>query len=199
MEMDILEFIKSRRSTRLFLPTAVEREKLDMIIESGRYAPSGGNNQNTHLIVIENREILENLSQIVNQRLREMKITEDTYPPKARAIRAARSNGYSFHYHSPALILLANKIGYDNNIADCACVMENMMLMANALDLGSCWINHLRWESGDETLLPALLALGMKEDERIFASLAIGYADSANGLPERTPLPRKGNPVTWIK
>ncbi|WP_368241957.1 nitroreductase family protein [Intestinimonas butyriciproducens] len=43
--MDMLELIKSRRSTRKFLSRPVEEEKIDAIIEAGRYAPSGGNNQ----------------------------------------------------------------------------------------------------------------------------------------------------------
>ena len=43
--MDILEFIKSRRSTRKFTAKEIEAEKLDQILEAGRYAPSGGNSQ----------------------------------------------------------------------------------------------------------------------------------------------------------
>ena len=50
--MDILEFIKSRRSTRKFTAKEIEAEKLDQILEAGRYAPSGGNSQSTHFLVI---------------------------------------------------------------------------------------------------------------------------------------------------
>ena len=50
--MDILEFIRSRRSTRKFTDKEIEAEKLDQILESGRYAPSGGNSQSTHFLVI---------------------------------------------------------------------------------------------------------------------------------------------------
>ena len=60
--MDALELIKTRRSTRRYLQRPVEPEKLSIILEAGRYAPSGGNNQSTHLIVIKNRDILTEIA-----------------------------------------------------------------------------------------------------------------------------------------
>ena len=56
--MDVLEFIKSRRSTRKFTDKEIEAEKLDQILEAGRYAPSGGNSQSTHFFVIRNKDVL---------------------------------------------------------------------------------------------------------------------------------------------
>ena len=51
--MDMFEIIKTRRSTRSFKEIHVEQEKLDQIIEAARYAPSGGNNQSSHFIVLK--------------------------------------------------------------------------------------------------------------------------------------------------
>ena len=51
--MDMFEIIKTRRSTRSFKEIEVEKEKIDKIIEAARYAPSGGNNQSSHFIVIQ--------------------------------------------------------------------------------------------------------------------------------------------------
>ena len=73
-----------------------------------------------------------------------------------------------------------------------------MMLMANALDLGSVWINQLRWLGENPVLLDAMRELGLEEDERVYGALAIGYADSEDGLPIRKPLDRTGNIVTYI-
>ena len=103
-----------------------------------------------------------------------------------------------FHYHAPALIIAANKKDYGNNMADTACALENMMLMANALDLGSCWINQLRWLNEDPALLAYERELGLAEDERVYGAVAVGFADTPDGLPERTPLPRTGNRVEYI-
>lgn len=119
----MLDFIKSRRSTRKFKPDMVPAELLEKVLEAGRYAPSGGNCQSTHFIVI---------------------------------------------------------------------------LMANALDLGSVWINQLKWLNENEVLIEALQKLGMEENERVYGALALGYADTEDGLPIRTPLARTGNKVTVI-
>ena len=196
--MEIFEAIFSRRSTRAYQSAAVEAEKLNRIIEAGRLAPSGGNNQTTHFIVLRNRSVLDKLSDLVRAEFAAMQITEGMYKSLASAIRASKAGNYVFHYHAPALIVTANRIGYGNSLADCACALENMMLMANALDLGSCWINQLRWLNESEAVCAYLRSLGMADNERVYGALSVGYAKTASGLPVRAPLPRTGNPVTYI-
>ena len=77
--------------------------------------------------------------------------------------------------------------------------LENMMLMANSLDLGSVWINQLRWLNENPVLLEAMREIGLEDDERVYGALAIGYADSEDGLPLRKPLERTGNKVTFVR
>lgn len=194
----MLDFIKSRRSTRKFKPDMVPAELLEKVLEAGRYAPSGGNCQSTHFIVIKNREILQNLAKLAKQEFSKMEITPDTYKSLVHSITASKQGEYVFHYNCPVLIVTANRKDYGNNIADCSCALENMMLMANALDLGSVWINQLKWLNENEVLIEALQKLGMEENERVYGALALGYADTEDGLPIRTPLARTGNKVTVI-
>ena len=73
-----------------------------------------------------------------------------------------------------------------------------MMLMANALDLGSCWINQLKWLNEDPDINNYLVSIGMDSAERIYGALAVGYPDTDDGLPPRTPVERTGNIVTFI-
>lgn len=194
----MLDFIKSRRSTRKFKPDMVPEELLEKVLEAGRYAPSGGNCQSTHFIVIKNREILRNLAKLAKQEFSKMEITPATYKSLVHSITASKQGEYVFHYNCPVLIVTANRKDYGNNIADCSCALENMMLMANALDLGSVWINQLKWLNENEVLIEALQELGMEENERVYGALALGYADTEDGLPIRTPLARTGNKVTVI-
>lgn len=196
--METFEAIKSRRSTRKFKNQPVESEKISQIIEAGRYAPSGGNNQTTHFLVVQKKEILDELAQIVKNEFAKMELTQDMYKSLANSIRASKGEKYIFHYNAPVLIITANKKDYGNNMADCACALENMMLMANALDLGSCWINQLKWLNENEAVFNYLMGLGLKDDERVFGAAAVGYADTVDGKPLRTPLERKGNLVTMI-
>lgn len=198
-KMDTLELIKSRRSTRKYKDVAVEREKLDQVLEAGRYAPSGGNCQSSHFIVVQNRDVLGKLAELVQQEFAAMEETPGMYKSIVNSIRSSKKGGYVFHYAAPVLIIVANQKDYGNNIADCSCALENMMLMANALDLGSCWINQLKWLNENPVLLDYLRSLGLKENERVYGGLALGYADTESGLPEREPLKRTGNEVTYVE
>lgn len=197
--MDMLEYIKSRRSTRRFKHTSVEKEKLEQVLEAGRYAPSGGNSQSTHFIVVENQEVLGELAELVQQEFAAMEETPGMYKSIVNSIRSSKKGGYVFHYAAPVLVVLANQKDYGNNIADCSCALENMMLMANALDLGSCWINQLKWLNENPVLLPYMQKLGLKENERVYGAMALGYADTETGLPVREPLKRTGNEVTFVE
>lgn len=195
----MLDFIKSRRSTRKFKNEMVPEELVEQVVEAGRYAPSGGNSQSTHFIVIENKEVLDKLAELAKTEFAKMEITADTYKSLVHSINASKNGNYIFHYNCPVLIVTANKKNYGNNIADCACALENMMLMANSLDLGSVWINQLKWLNENPVLLAAMGEIGLADDERVYGALAIGYADSEDGLPNRKPLDRIGNEVTYVR
>lgn len=193
---DMLEFIRSRRSTRAFAESPVDQDLTEMVLEAGRYAPSGGNSQTSHFLVIRDRQILDKLAFLVREGFADMEITEGMYPSMANSIRLSKGGKYVFHYNAPVLILAANRKDYVNNLADISCALENMMLMANALDLGSCWINQLKWLNEDQRLLCLERELGLRDGERVYGALALGWPSS--GAPLREPLPRKGNEVTWI-
>ena len=196
--MNTYESIITRRSTRKYLDKEVSQELLDKIIETGRYAPSGGNSQSNHFLVIQNKQIIDHLVKMVERAFSQMEITENMYRSLQNSINLSKKGGYVFCYNAPVLIIVANKKDYGNNQADCALALENMMLEANELDLGSCYINQLKWLNEDQKILSYLQSLGMNEDERVYGSLIVGYPDTNDGKPLRKVLPRKGNEVTWF-
>lgn len=196
--MNTYDAIKTRRSTRKFKNKPIEQEKLDKVIVAGRYAPSGGNSQSCHFIVVRNKDVLKKLAEMARKAFARMTDSEDLYKSIRNSIRASKAGDYIFHYNAPVLIIVANQKEYGNNIADTACALENMMLMANELDLGSCWINQLKWLNEDKDLLTFEQALGLEESERVYGALALGYADTESGLPNRNSLARTGNEVTYV-
>ncbi|MBR3365474.1 MAG: nitroreductase [Solobacterium sp.] len=196
--MNVYEAIMTRRSTRRFQKRMPDEETIMKIVEAGRYAPSGGNSQTSRFFIIRDKEVLDQLAGMAKDAFAKMEVTEGMYPSLVSSITRSKSGAYRFHYDAPVLIVLANKKDYGNNIADCACALENMMILANEMDLGSCWINQLKWLNEDAGLLAYFQSMGLDEDERIYGALALGYADSESGLPERKALPRKGNPVVMI-
>ncbi|PBC74664.1 nitroreductase family protein [Fibrobacter intestinalis] len=196
--MNTFECICSRRSTRRYKALPVEQEKLEKIILAGRFAPSGGNNQTNHFLVIRNADVLRRLAELVESIFSKMEVTDGMYKSIRNSILNSRKGGYVFHYRAPVLIVVANQKDYGNNMADVSVAIENMMLEANELDLGSCWINQLRWLNENPTLLAYLQTLGLLENERVYGSVAIGYPLTESGFPLRQPLPRTGNLVTFV-
>lgn len=195
--MEALQAILSRRSTRAMSSQLPERKLIEQVIEAGRFAPSGSNSQATHFLVITNGEILNHLAELVREAFAKMEADENTYVSLRKSITASKTGKYVFHYNAPVLIVVANKKGYGNAMADSACALENMMVAASALDLGSCWINQLHWLDEEPTVRAFLEQLGVKENETVTGALILGYA--LNGSPAREPKERTGNPVDWIE
>lgn len=196
--MDVFSCIATRHSTRKFKEESVPQELLDKVIEAGRQAPSGKHKNQDHFLVIRKQETMQELAALVRQEFAKMKVTPENDDNFGGAIRASKKGSYNFLYNPAAFIIVANKKDYGNNFADASCAMQNMMLAANAVGLGSCWINQLRWLQSNPVLTAYLQKLGMKEDEAVYASLSLGYPDTQDGLPNRRIVPVTGNPVTYV-
>jgi nitroreductase len=194
-DMDFLELIKQRRSIRRYDKRPLSREQAEQILQAAVYAPSGGNNQSSHFLVIQDQACIQRLTEIALHAFAQMQVEEGMYPSLASTIRRAQKGGYDFTYGAPMLVLAANRRGYGNAMADCALAMENMFLQATAMGLGSCYINQFHWLTEEKTILQALYALGMKEEELICAGGVFGYP-AVQSLP---PLKRFGNVITYIR
>ncbi len=196
--MNVDTAIRTRRSCRKWREMPVERKKIEAIVEAGRMAPSGGNSHTTHFLVITNPEILKKLADLACQEFSRMEIRPETYKSLKASIQASKRGDYVFHYNAPVLILTANQRNYANNMADCVCAIENMLLMANELDLGSCYINQIHWLTDAPEMRTYLQMLGVGADEVVCAGAAFGYADTPDGLPPRREHQIKGDPVTYL-
>ena len=174
--MDLLNLLLDRRSCRTFRSEPLDRPTLAAIVEAGRYAPSAMNRQQCRFYVITDPQLLQRISDTVSRRLKGFE-TQDC------------------RYGAPALVLVTNQESNICALQDAACAMENMMLAASAVGVGSCWINqpyHLR---KDEEMQALLSELGAQPGEFPCCSLALG-------LPEGPLFPGRrehtGNGVTWV-
>ena len=148
-------------------------------------------------MVITNPDVLKELVTLVQEEYGKTEVTEQTPPYMVNIIKMSKEGKFVFHYNAPALVVLAHKPVLANNFSDTACAMQNMMLACNELDLGCCWVNQLRHLQDNERLVARLRELGMGDDEKVYASLSVGYPDLPNGL-NRRELEIKGNFVTYI-
>ncbi len=161
----ILNIIKSRRSIRKFKKQPVEDEKILLILEAARWAPSSGNLQNWKFIVVRDPEKLKKLAEysfnqpwvaeapVVIVVLSDTKIVKYFYGERGKKLYA---------------------------IQNTAAAIQNMLLMAHALGLGSVWIGAF-----DEKKVKELLEI--PEDYDVHALVCIGYPDE-NPKSERKEL-----------
>ena len=152
---EVLENIKLRRSCKNYDSSRmIDRETLKKIIEAGTYAPSGMNKQSPIILAITNKEIRDKLSKM-NAKI----LGIDTDP---------------FYGAPVVLVVLADK-NIKTNIYDGSLVIENMMLAATSLGIGSCWI-HRAYEEFESTEGKELLhSLGIEGEYIGIGHCVLGY------------------------
>lgn len=190
----VLQTIIQRRSCRKFTGEPLRREQLAQILEAGRWAPTGGNCQTVHFLVIQDHKTRSELRTRVQSAFARMEWREDLYSSLKNSIRRSRMGLYDYDYRAPVLVIAANRRGYPNAMADCACALQNIMLAATSLGLGSCWINQLHWLDDNPEIHRYLESLGLGAEETVCGAVALGHWDG----PIPQPLQRTGMPVTWV-
>lgn len=164
--METLNTIATRRSTRKYLPTQVEKEKIDLLLKAAYAAPVGHSAyKDLHITVIQNQELLQKTA--------------------AYCGKAFGNEKYNPFYNAPTLIIVSAKPKEDEQlvyIADVGCVMENMQLAATELDLGCVYL----WAMLNRIpQYPELIeALKLPEGFKAISALAVGYPETQ--LPPRT-------------
>ena len=192
---NVIESIKSRRSIRKYTKEQISDEVLYTILESGRYAPSGGNSQTWHFTVIQNKEILLKLNGYIKVAFEKLEVDENTYRSIRAGKTASKNDDYSFYYNAPTVIIVSNDSSYSNAMADSACALENMLLTANYLEIGACWINQVTWFDNDEDVKSLLINLGIPENYKVCGSICVGYGDGIKPVGKML----KENTVTIIR
>lgn len=191
----VLETIKNRRSIRKYQAKQVPADKLEAVLEAGQYAPTGGNSQSIHFLVIQDEKILAQLRTLVESEFAKMEPYEGMNPSVKGSCEKSKKGGYDFTYGAPTVIVVSNRRGYANALADSACALMNMMLAADSVGLGSCWVNQLHWLEENEAVREFLAKLGLPMEETICGGLSLGIADGER----QPPLPRTGNKITYAK
>jgi len=163
--MDVFEAIRTRRSVRRFRGDPVPDEALRLILEAATWAPSAGNLQPWELIVVRDEEVKLKLARAA---LHQMWIAE------APIVIVACANERR------------SQLGYGERgrrlycICDVSAAIQNMLLAAHALGLGSCWVGAFHDDEVSEIL-------GLPPGVRPIAILPIGYpAESPSPPPRRS-------------
>lgn len=164
---EVLNTIKNRRSIRSFTKEQIKEAELELILEAGRYAPSAGNQQLWHFTVIQNQEILAAIS--VSAKEVVAKIEHEHLQKMA--------NNAKFHvfYEAPTVILISGKEDGMVIEADCAAVTQNMLLAAESIGVGSCWIDFALFAFEGPKGVEYQQQLGVPAGYKPFHTVALGY------------------------
>ena len=157
VQHDFLTLIRTRRSVRAYKPDPVPADLLDAVLEAGTWAPTGGGRQSPTIVAVTDPAARRQIAAL-NARV----MGSDTDP----------------YYGAPAVVLVLADGASRTFVEDGSCVLENIMLAAHALGLGTVWVHR---EREPETL-------------RGVGAVALGYPAGEPG----EPAPRKADYVVRI-
>lgn len=160
--MEVFDAIRTRRSIRKFKDKEVPWDNIVTIMQAGKYAPSAGNMQNWKFIVVKNDAKRQAIAKACLQQ-------EWMEVAPIFIVVVAEPEKMERYYGTRGARLYT--------IQGCAAAIENMLLTAHSLGLGSCWIGAF-----DEDEIWRILNL--PEEKSVQAVIPIGYADET---PEPPP------------
>jgi nitroreductase/ferredoxin len=171
-----VQFLRSRRSIRLFKDKAVDRETLYRLIEAARYAPTASNAQNLQWTVIEGREKLEPLSRETIKWM-ERVIEDQPDAPAAdnfRRMIAQWASGYDSVLRTALTVIVPSAPQENaNGLVDLSIALAYLELAALPLGVGTCWAGLLR---GAMLATPRLVeSMGLPEGHTWYYPVMVGY------------------------
>ena len=171
--MRFFELAKSRYSVRAYKDTPIEEEKMQLILEAGRVAPTAKNYQPQRIYIAKSEEARGKLKSVC-------RCTWDA--PVVMVVCYDRERDY----HSKLMP------GYESGEKDASIVCTHMMLQAFELGIGSCWVGYFNANDISQ-------ALALPENLTVAALLPIGYpAENAKPAPMHTQYRDLSHTVTEI-
>jgi len=159
--MTVLESIRKRYSCRAYQDKPVEQEKLNIIFEAARLAPSAKNLQDWRFVAVTDKEKKRKIAEAANNQM---------FLEKAGVIIVGCSN-------SNELMRCGQQIGP----IDVAIALEHIALQAAEMGLATCWIGSFYPEK-------VRAVLGMPDDIAVIELMALGYPADEPRQPKREPI-----------
>lgn len=175
---ETLKIIKQRRSIRSFKNEQVKDEELKAVLEAGLYAPFAWD-QSRHFSVVQNRELLDRLNLAAKEAAKQMDMEH--------LRELGNNNEFNCLYGAPALIIVSKNEQVPIPLeADCAAAIQNMLIAAESIGLGSCWIFFAMLAFNSHQGSDLRKELKIPEGYTPYYSVLLGYKNAeAIVIPER--------------
>lgn len=194
-----LNAIKHRRSVRFYKDKKVEQEKIQMLIEAGRFSPTGGNSQNVSYIVVKEgvqklTELsLKSLYEKTQKQLNESKNVTDRVRLNANRwkktyfdFKENPDERNKLFFDAKTIVLVVSDSRENGNLA-----AANMEMMAHFLGLGACHIGFFLYACHSNAEIKEFL--GLSQDQNITSCLTVGYPS----VRYQRTVSRKKGVVDW--
>lgn len=165
--------LKERRSCRKYSEKQVEKEKLDLILEAGTYAPTGRNAQSPVIVAVRDPERVKALS-----KLNASVMGADTDP----------------FYGAPTVLVVLADSTVNTYRDDGALVMGNLLNAAQAVGVDSCYIYRAREMFKTEEGKEFLKKWGLDEKYEGIGNCILGYGEEGGKRPVSE---RKKGYIIW--
>ena len=162
--MAIMDIIKERKSARKYLDKPIDRDKIELCIEAARLAPSSDNMQPWRFIVLDDRDLIK-------------KLTKGVCTGISRRTRFI-GNAAAIIVILAELNIIVHRIGAaifgtQHYLLDIGIAGEHIVLQAQELGIGTCWINLFNARAAQKIL-------NVPQKYRVVSLIAMGYpAESA--------------------
>lgn len=163
--MDLAEAIRGRRSIRKYLRKPVADDTVRQVLETGLEAPSAGNLQGRHFYAVKDQQLKKALAKAA--------LDQDFISEAAVVMVVCADMRIQAEYGARGRDLYS--------IMDCAASIQNMMLRAYSLGLGTCWVGAF-----DEYKISQLLQIPARF--RPVAIIPLGYPGEQPETPSRVSL-----------
>ena len=173
---EVIRAMIERRSCRKYRAEKVPKLLIDEIAEAGLYAASGRNKQAVKIVAVTDKALRDRLSEM-NREI------------------GGWEAGFDPFYGAPALLIVLADKTVPTGIYDGSLVMGNLMLAADVLGLGSCWIHRAKEEFESEAGKELLRSLGIEGEWEGIGHCILGYPDADK--PE--PPARADGRVIWAE
>lgn len=139
---ETMQTILHRRAIRRFDERQIDEGLLQQILQAGLYAPSAGGKQGVIFAVCQDKEVNERLGKIKRANSNPHMATAKNYVSKEQPSIADDPKLINAFYDAPTVITMFAPKNFLFSVDDCAVAAENMMLAADSLGIGSCYIGQ---------------------------------------------------------
>lgn len=189
----VLQSILHRRSIRRFDARQVGEAELQQILQAGLYAPSAGGRQGVVFAVCQDGAVNARLGRIKRANSHPSMATATSYVSREQPSIADDPKLVNAFYDAPTVITLFAPKNFLFAVDDCAVAAENMLLAADALGVGGCYIGQGWTAFADPYGQEILRRWGIRADYYAVLQLLLGYPQAGDAHP--APKPRKNGRV----